>query len=61
MRKNGKKNMRMLAVGAALANGYWASLTQSGGAWSYPVVMAVVSVMAGYFSLTWLLQGIRSK
>jgi hypothetical protein len=62
MLKNGKRNLRLVAIGASLANGYWASLTQSGAgaSWS-PVLMAMVSVWAGYFSLTWLMQGMRSK
>ena len=63
MLKNGKRNLRLLAIGASLINGYWASLTQAGNpgtSWS-PVVMAMVSVWAGYFSLSWLLQGMRSK
>lgn len=53
----------MLAVGASLANGYWASVTQSanGGGGLSPVLMAMISVWAGYFSLTWLMQGMRSK
>jgi len=63
MLKNGKKNLRMLAIGASLANGYWASLTQTGthgASWS-PVLMAMAAVWAGYFSLAWLAQGMRSK
>lgn len=63
MLKNGKKNLRMLAIGASLANGYWASLTQSANgvtSWS-PVLMAMAAVWASYFSLTWLMQGMRSK
>lgn len=64
MNKNRKKLFRTCAIGAALANGYWASLTQtpSGpGAGSAPVLMAVASVLVCYFSLMWLFQGMRSK
>ncbi|MDB5105551.1 MAG: hypothetical protein JWP91_3240 [Fibrobacteres bacterium] len=66
--QNRKKHMRTLAVGAALANGYWTSLTQThlgnggahGGGWS-PVLLAMASVMACYFSVAWLVQGMRAK
>jgi hypothetical protein len=62
MYKNRKKHLRTVAVGAALANGYWASLTQTGHgpSWS-PVLLAMASVMACYFSVVWLAQGMRSK
>jgi hypothetical protein len=60
--RNGKKYLRTMAVGASLANGYWASLTQAGGRGDLmPVALAVASVLAGYFSLTWLFDGMRSK
>jgi hypothetical protein len=64
MYKNRKKYLRTAAIGAALANGYWASITQTHGgrAGDWPaVVLAMASVMACYFSLTWLAQGMRSK
>lgn len=64
MYKNRKKFFRTCAIGAALANGFWASLTQvqSGpGAGLTPVLMAVASVLVSYFSLVWLFQGMRSK
>ena len=64
MYKNRKKIFRTCAIGAALANGYWASLTQSHGghaAGLSPVLMAMASVLVCYFSLAWLFQGMRSK
>lgn len=63
MLKSGKRNVRMLAAGVSLANGYWASLAQGGNGAreAAPVLLAVASVWAGYFSLAWLLQGMRSK
>lgn len=64
MYKNRKKFFRSCAIGAALANGLWASLMQaeSGpGAGLTPVLMAVASVLVCYFSLVWLFQGMRSK
>ena len=64
MFKNSRKNLRLAAMAVSLINGYWASLTQTspghGSSWS-PVLMAMVSVWAVYFSLAWLLQGMRSK
>ncbi|MDB5050782.1 MAG: hypothetical protein JWO30_3853 [Fibrobacteres bacterium] len=62
MYKNRKKYLRTVAMGASLANGYWASITQSGhGAnWS-PVVLAMLSVWVCYFSVAWLVEGMRSK
>ncbi len=64
MLKNSRKNIRLVAVAASLANGYWAWLTQTNtghGPALTPVVMGMVSVWAVYFSLAWLLQGMRSK
>lgn len=64
MYKYRKKFFRNSAIVAALANGFWASLTQvhSGPvAGLPPVLMAVASVLACYFSLVWLFQGMRSK
>ncbi len=64
MYKNRKKYLRTGAVGAALANGYWASLTQNHGGHAsgmMPVLMGMASVMACYFSVAWLVEGMRSK
>ncbi|HKP96193.1 MAG TPA: hypothetical protein VJ385_10585 [Fibrobacteria bacterium] len=49
-------------MGASLANGYWASVTQSGHGMEWPpVILAMLSVWVCYFSLAWLAQGMRSK
>lgn len=64
MYKNRKKFFRTCAIGAALANGYWASVTQSHGSHAAgltPVLMSVASVLVCYYSLAWLFQGMRSK
>lgn len=64
MYKNRKKFFRTCAIGAALANGYWASVTQTHGgdaAGLIPVLMSVASVLVCYYSLAWLFQGMRSK
>ena len=63
MHKNRKKYLRMLAMGASLANGYWASVTQTGpgGAGLSPALLAIVSVWVCYFSLGWLVEGMKSK
>jgi hypothetical protein len=62
MYKNRKKFMRTAAMGVSLANGYWASLTQTGGDANWtPVALAVLSVWVCYFSVAWLLEGMRSK
>ena len=64
MYKNRKKHLRTAAIGAALANGYWASVTQSQSghaANGVTVLLAMASVMACYFCLAWLVQGMRSK
>lgn len=61
MNKNGKRIARLLAAGASLANGFWATLAQGPVHPSpVPVLMAVAAVWAGYFSLAWLVQGMRS-
>lgn len=63
MHKNRKKYLRTVAIGLSLANGCWASLMPSGNgeaAWS-PAVLAMLSVWACYFSVTWLFGGMRSK
>jgi hypothetical protein len=61
MTKNGKRLTRLLTAAASLANGLWASLAQgSGHASAAPVLMAVAAVWAGYLSLAWLVQGMRS-
>lgn len=61
MMKNGKSIARAATAGASLANGFWASLAQGPGHTSpVPVLMAVAAVWAGYFSLAWLVQGMRS-
>jgi hypothetical protein len=64
MYKSRKKFFRTCAIGAALANGYWASVTQSHGANAAGLsaaLMAIASVLVCYFSLAWLFQGMRSK
>jgi hypothetical protein len=63
MYKSSKKFFRTCAIGAALANGYWASVTQSRGGHEglTPMLMAMASVLVCYFSLAWLFQGMRSK
>ena len=62
MYKNRKKYLRTAAMGASLANGYWASVTQSGHGMEWPpVILAMLSVWVCYFSLAWLAQGMRSK
>jgi hypothetical protein len=62
MYKNRKKYLRMTALGASVANGYLALMTQSpqSSAWS-PALLAMLSVWVCYFSVGWLLQGMRSK
>jgi hypothetical protein len=63
MSNKGKKNLRLLAMGVSMANGYWASLTQAGSGLrgATPVLLAMASVWAGYLSLAWLIQGMRSR
>jgi hypothetical protein len=59
--KNGKNLAKFATAGASLANGFWASLAQGSTHPSpVPVLMAVIAVWAGYFSLAWLVQGMRS-
>ena len=59
--KTGKNIARVATAGASLANGLWASLAQGPGHGSlFPVLMAFAAVWAGYFSLAWLVQGMRS-
>jgi len=61
MMKSGKNIARLATAGASLANGFWASLAQGPGhASPVPVLTAVAAVWAGYFSLAWLVQGMRS-
>jgi hypothetical protein len=63
MLKSGKSIARTVAAGASLANGLWATLAQGsvpGHASVVPVLLAVAAVWAGYFSLAWLFQGMRS-
>jgi hypothetical protein len=62
MNKNRKKVMRTAAIVASVANGCWASVTEAGHGtnWS-PVILAVMSVWVGYFALTWLAEGMKSK
>lgn len=64
MYKNRKKYLVISAMGISMANGYWASLTQNGSDGNgslTPVIFAVLSVWVCYFSVTWLLQGMRSR
>ncbi|MDQ3000546.1 MAG: hypothetical protein M3Y08_04715 [Fibrobacterota bacterium] len=64
MYKNRKKYLLTAAMGISMANGYWASLTQNGSDtnWTWtPVVLAVLSVWVCYFSVAWLLEGMRSR
>jgi hypothetical protein len=64
MYKNRKKHLRIAAIAASLANGYWAFLTQTNGGQGAdlaPVLMSVASVWVCYFSLAWLFAGMRSK
>lgn len=57
-----KKHMRTAALVVSLANGCWASLTQGDhGALLSPAIPAILSVWVGYFSLSWLIKGIRSR
>jgi hypothetical protein len=63
MLKSGKSIARTVAAGASLANGLWAALAQGsvpGHAAAVPVLLSVAAVWAGYFSLSWLFQGMRS-
>ena len=60
---SGKGLTRLLVAGASLANGLWTSLAQTsvqGHGSAAPVLLAVASVWAGYLSLAWLFQGMRS-
>ena len=64
MLKSGKSIARTVAAGASLANGLWAALAQGtaaqGHAAAVPVLLSVAAVWVGYFSLSWLFQGMRS-
>jgi hypothetical protein len=62
MRSNWKRIMRGAAGAASVLNGVWALQLQNGNAhveWA-PVAAAVLSVWACYFSILWILQGMRS-
>lgn len=51
-------------MGISMVNGYWASLTQTGNDanWTWtPVALAILSVWVCYFSVAWLLEGMRSR
>ena len=64
MDKNRKKYLRTSAMGISMVNGYWASLTQTGSDanWTWtPVALAILSVWVCYFSVAWLLEGMRSR
>ncbi len=63
MLKSGKNIARTVAAGASVANGLWAGVAQGavpGHTSAVPVLLSVAAVWAGYFSLAWLFQGMRS-
>lgn len=63
MPKSAKGKLQLLAAGASLANGAWASMAQGAGqsrGSAGSVLMAVAAVWVGYLSLSWLFRGMRS-
>ena len=55
--------MRNVAGAASLINGYWAFQLQADSAnvdWM-PVVAATLSAWACYFSIVWIIDGMRSE
>lgn len=62
MRSGLKKKMRSAAGLASLLNGLWAYQVQEGNPTVdfLPVATAVLAVWVCYFSIAWILQGMRS-
>jgi hypothetical protein len=62
MRSNWKRRLRNVAGLASLLNGFWAFQMQAGAEnpdW-VPVATAGLSAWACYFSLVWIVEGMRS-
>lgn len=62
MRTNWKRKLRNVAGTASLLNGFWALQLQAGNTdldWA-PVATAALSAWVCYFSIVWILDGIRS-
>lgn len=59
---NFKRKMRNVAGAASLINGYWAFQLQAGNGpvdW-VPVSTAALSAWVCYFSIVWIIEGMRS-
>jgi hypothetical protein len=62
MTRNFKKYLRNFVAVASLANGYW-SFQIAGKDHNYwlPVIGSMLSMWVFYFSIMWLVEGLRSK
>lgn len=62
MTRNFKKHLRTVVGVASLLNGYWAfQVAEKDHNYWLPVATAMLSMWAFYFSIVWLIEGLRSK